>query len=57
VPDRGWDSPLDPEEDTMATKPHPDLERRSALSDIDYHEAEGLLLAPEADKAKCGANG
>jgi nitrite reductase (NO-forming) len=36
----------------MATKTHPDPERESALSDIDYHEAEGLPVAPEAEKAK-----
>ena len=36
----------------MSTKPHPDLERQSALSDIDYHEAEGLPAAPDAERAK-----
>ena len=36
----------------MPTKPHPDLERKSALSDLDYQEAEGLPMAPEAEKAK-----
>jgi FtsP/CotA-like multicopper oxidase with cupredoxin domain len=36
----------------MPTKPHPDLERESALPDLDYHEAEGLPMAPEAEKAK-----
>ena len=34
----------------MATSPHPDLERDSALSDIEYHEAEGLAVTPEAEK-------
>ena len=35
----------------MATTPHPDLERENALSDIDYHEAEGLNVTPDAEKA------